>query len=1235
MADTPNVNSFSTTNAQGQAVRFTVSTDIIDYIQSARTFGREDLASPDAHGRFQRRMVAVPDQKSEVVTPMVLTIGNHNGLYLVRHDTDSTDGWQTIDLANAFKASVGNTPNIRALGAAWTDDDRIAVAVAVDNGAIGESSRIFVAYDLSSKSTDWNNIPWIDCGTRPNVRVDGIRILDEGNKTWTVVLSGDRGKDEMFYLLRSKSQQTFNRAFVYNPAVTFQEIFDFEVCVLNDEKGVAVLGMSGRTRVLSFRAFPKYDTNGRNINIPPVIGLHCPPDANVLEAGLTRNQQDKDENDFTGTDLYIGGERGIYLFTAVEIIDKVEEAEYTQIVGADVACNVQDLVVAESTDGSASVWALSQNGDLKIVKRTDAKANWSNPLLLRRGVQEIAPVHGNENITTSVLVVYANSEATFLCQDPQQGLWQESRLLVKNSGDATKVTCYGTTIRVLGDGGIPKPNIKVTVSASVLSNVVLNKNAVFISPSVFVETETDFNGSISIFNPVRSLIPALYRFKVEGIEGSFDINPASSVHQQLQSITGDDLRKATISTSKGKEALLCDEFRTGANSHQVDAIAVALNNLTKLTNSTNEVEGAAGVFKVSNGSAFSSTLQAPSDYRWGIQVNANGIQILNSGDINKLIHSSSIGEFFTNLGDTVTDFFEGVGNWLGEKINQGISFIVHKAKDTFEFICKIGEKIKNFAVETWEQLSSTLTWLWEQIKIGVHQVWEYLKFVLNWEDIFLVKEAMVDVVDETLRYFQDSVVAMKPKVEESFDLVIKQIDKFRTEVSGGQPTKLGKPGIGTSLLDSFKDITKGLQTEIDQATSNSVVAWIMNKINELGSEIIEFEGPNPVSHLADATVDFFTKTVADQVDALSTTFEQIQADLVRLFDGKFPTLEDLNIETIKKVIVSVSSSGLTGLLTSIKSLVLRFLDLIKELIRVIHDVLFTKIRFPFIEKLVKLFSGDKTSLNTSFNLIDVSMLLCAIPATISYKVLFGKSPLQKGDAIALPFLGDKTITVQSNKSPVGLICSLMPLIRLFSKRLGASYSVVKTATGVSVPGGIDFFISLGFDIFDFVFSWVPSLVSFIVEPGGTTKISIKSVELSGGVLFSLVGTVARAIITLIGLKLGKVAEDILSKIDAFISGALSLLSWIASLATGITSMATGVGDAAEVFVMSSLENFSNAASTIAISLAEFAKIITKVKPEAKAVEVFLLAIVFPLVEVTSACIIGQAVSASINFGKSE
>ncbi|MBW7461730.1 hypothetical protein K0U00_47520, partial [Paenibacillus sepulcri] len=123
----PRVVRLSANDVSGNSIQFTVSNDIIDHMEAARTFGREDLAEPAAHGRFQRRVIALPDRKSGVVTPMVLTIGNQNGLYLVRQDHKADSGWSLADLGASLASAVGGAPQVRAVGAGWTDDDRITI----------------------------------------------------------------------------------------------------------------------------------------------------------------------------------------------------------------------------------------------------------------------------------------------------------------------------------------------------------------------------------------------------------------------------------------------------------------------------------------------------------------------------------------------------------------------------------------------------------------------------------------------------------------------------------------------------------------------------------------------------------------------------------------------------------------------------------------------------------------------------------------------------------------------------------------------------------------------------------------------------------------------------------------------------------------------------------------------------------------------------------------------------
>jgi hypothetical protein len=995
--DTPRVVSFPATDAKGNAVRFTVGTDIIDYMESARTFGRDDMAAVDAHGRFQRRMIAIPDHEADVVTPMVLTISNENGLYLVRKDQGpNVSGWKLIELSKAFTSLTGGTSQVRALGANWTDDDRITIAIAIDDGTANAPSRILVAYDLSSRTTDWEQVAWVDCGTRPHTQVEGIRVLDEGNGTWTVILAGDSGPNDTIYLLKSNRAQSFAQALVFNPAVTVQEILDFEAVVHADVGGgLAILGTSGPTVVLAFRPFPTYNAQGRITSVPPVVPLPCPQDARVLEAGATRNG---------GTDLYIGGQ-GVHVITADELVN-AEDAHLVAVTGADAAANVQDVVIADAPDGSVAVWALLQNGNLEFVKRPAVGA-WSTPLRLRGDVQEVAPVHGNAHMITSLLVVYTDGHAAMLWQDAKLGLWQEEPLLVANPSQVVKLTCYGTSLRLLGAGDMPQPGVTVKVAASTLASVLLNNKAVFIGPDISVEAQTDANGGISLFDKVRSLTPAIYRFDVDGIDKSIDVNPAGGIHERFQTITADELRHATVQTPNGTTPLLPDNFRNGSERNQVDAVAGSLNHVAQLAVSTN---GAApGVQQVNTSAAYSSTLQAhavPDGYRWGLQADVHGVRVADSSIVDQLVGAAeSVGDFFVNLGDSIADFFEGVGH----RIEEGWTFVLHKAEQAFEFVCALGDKVKRFVLETLEQVGSFFTWLWDQIKTGLEKLWEWLKFIFSWQDILRVRNAMVDAIDEGLHDMAASVTSLKTSVSTGFDYLRDEIRGWRSDA--GDMRQLQPSSAGNGLLDAAKTIMEPIQWLMDKVTGNSVVAWLMNKLNNLFDYIIDIELPDPDSNALAAAEEFFEHLVVSQLNNVMNIFNRLMSDLARIFEGKMPGANDLSFDTVKNVLILLAEDVLEGVITALGDFVLGGLDLVQAMLGTMRNTLFARVRFPFIEELVKLVTLGFVSVDTSFRLIDGLMLMVAIPATIAYKLIAGEAPLKEGAIIPLPF--GSSITVQS------------------------------------------------------------------------------------------------------------------------------------------------------------------------------------------------------------------------------
>src|SRR5262249_7864758 len=214
-----------------------------------------------------------------------------------------------------------------------------------------------------------------------------------------------------------------------------------------------LLGQSGRTRVLSFRPFPRYRADGRVAAPPGVVPLPCPAGANVLATGLTRNG---------GTDLYIGGQ-GLHTIAADDF-DNQARATLIPVMSADAAPDVQQVCVADAADGSVAAYALLQNGSLVVARRggaSEADAGWHTPLRIRKDVQDVAPVHGDQHARTSLLIVRTDGTAAVLLQDAGTGVWRESPLLVSNPNEVSAVSCFGTTLRLVASDALPRTSTPV------------------------------------------------------------------------------------------------------------------------------------------------------------------------------------------------------------------------------------------------------------------------------------------------------------------------------------------------------------------------------------------------------------------------------------------------------------------------------------------------------------------------------------------------------------------------------------------------------------------------------------------------------------------------------------------------------------------------------------------------------------------------------------------------------
>jgi len=964
MEKQPNVSRIAIGKDTERKLNLTIGTDVVDYMEAARLFGKEGI-STDPRTFYQQRLISIPNKKNAVVTPMFLSIGSQHELFLVSHD-GNTNGWVQYNLGAAF----GKDAKITAVGADYTEKDNISIAVAVADSSdtnATQRSRIFIAYNIKSATVDWNNIKWIDYGTRENITVSGIRMIHY-EKAVTTVLVGNGGLKDQLYLISDKlEEKLFSKCVVFDAVKEFDEVTSFKAGAFSYLKaGLFVLGKSEGTQRLVFRPFPKITAKGRAGSNPGGIQLPCPDKAMVIETGMVTEE---------GTSIYFGG-AGIHVIPAEKFMD-MESAPLTEIAAASEASNINELLVAEN-GADTVLCSLNLEGKLQQFTYDTQHTKWSS-LLLRNDIAEIALAHGDKNVSASMLVINRKHQCSFLMRDKAYGNWTEAPLTIKDSDKVTSVTCYSTCLRLFDDTDAPLAKHTVSISASVLSAVIINQQTIYIGPGIEdYKIETDEMAAITIYDKARSFTPATYRFKIDGIAEAIDVNPANGIFDTFKNINATELQQATVKSDSGKVSyLLPEEYRNG-NKEELTAVTQTLNQLSKFGNS-----GSSGIRKVAYGAAFSSRLDQAdqaADFQLGLQVNANGtIALRQDTGMDFARMASDAAQFISGLGDSIADFFTGVAH----KVNEGFTFLVRKvteaAESVYEFICKVGQSIKKFVVSTLEEIGGFFTWLWEKIKVGVEKVWDYVKFLFNWEDILKVKDTIKQYLSDSVNTVGGYIPKFRKKTLDGIDTLLAKLDDLRDEL---QVPNLGKDDrLSKVAADNTPAETK---SDSDKITGNSIFQWIMQKIKDAFNYLISMDIDKELEAFFDSLTGFISGTLSGLFQELATTFNNIKRNVGSVL-GKDFSISDLSFEKIKQIVLIVGFDVVTALINIIRKIIDGIFNLMEKAFSLFHKLMFGTIRFPFIEDLYKLITSEE--LDTSFTVADVISMLVAVPATIAMKIL--------------------------------------------------------------------------------------------------------------------------------------------------------------------------------------------------------------------------------------------------------
>lgn len=923
---------------------------------------------------------------------LLFSIGGDDGLYFLRR-TDNRAGWEEIKLSSAF----GNHAQVEAFAVGQDERGRITIAASVKEG---QASHLYVAYRLSNdpKRMNWEDsstLKWKDLGVRDHTRIRRL-LVNEHQSRPMIVAGTDHPQEGSRLYWVSRRLRKFARAEKVALQVDADTIVDMAAgTTVAYGEGVFTLHRLRDSLQLTFTSPTEFGVVGYQ-------SLPIPKEA-VDQGVLRRLQSGKKLNalatlpDEEGySEVYLGL-NGLYRYTVGEIVHNAPASAET------VAGNISDILGVhvrrdhpDNKNPRTVAWVVDGQGTLHETFREGSDRMWSEPIAIRKNVSQLAAFRHRHKATNELFIVRNDNSLAHLWQDPETRIWTENPVTLEDYGKTDVHKAYLTKLTLETVDGAPVQRAEVKLSASAWCYVKVNGRTVVLEPGVKnrLTVTPDAMGSITIVNRTESLSPPVYRLSADWLTEAAEINPAAPLLARLAGLTADDLLKARRRESQPGEAagapLLKAKMRSDDQRETVQAAAHALGQLASSTDSNGHKPVLLRRLNATEARAPMKSIRQP---------------VFDSGPWKMEFSDSGLASVPTLPEPERTGLLADIGDFL-ESLGEGLlkvgSLVVEAVREGWRFVCKVAGKVWDFVVDTAEQIGKACMWLFEKIEVVWNDIVDWLGMFFNWEDIARTRDFLSGMVENTLRYGEKATENLKDPINRFFD----QADAWISDIVGAEDTRpASESGAISSAMKKMQDSSanslgqkaKGLSSMMK---TNPVMSFMMDKVFKAISEsLIKLEPPEDSGpHIGNVMM----QQVLAQMDVVETLVNRIHdhgkeafGDLkldASLFSD--PTLPD----RIKQFGIDLGGDILRALLESVRTLVTGIIDLIGAMVRGIRVLLTTKVSSPLIQSIAdfitKLSGSEPVELKTS--ILDLMMMLIAVPATLLAKIVTGEAPVKEG-----------------------------------------------------------------------------------------------------------------------------------------------------------------------------------------------------------------------------------------------
>ncbi|KAK5655522.1 hypothetical protein OQA88_5453 [Cercophora sp. LCS_1] len=676
------------------------------------------------------------------------------------------------------------------------------------------------------------------------------------------------------------------------------------------------------------------------------------------------------------TMLFLAAAGGVYLFAAANQRDDADPDLVISAAKHPAFANIMSLRAA-SLGGTTVVWVLNTQRQLSystcpVGSEGDAK-KWTAPVTILSDVQSFS-FYLNAKTASNVLFAHLSGrDLVQLTHNSVTTLWDSRGILLPALKDTSVVemNTFTTQLTTTDDKNTAAPNSAVSIEALSPANVFIDSTYFALHPGAPVIVTSDAVGHITIVEEAESLSAAT-SFRVTILKDgnpdvSIVVDPFRNAKVRLAAVKdGESLGKVRIKTVDGQEKSLVPP---DVPQKDRDAVASSLPRFAQIATAMSPSAAPRLARAIAARDGENTETELPQVSSFGITFGKAGFTYVEHRGPERL--ESRIGGVGAgpetaraSIVDGAVDLVVDIGDLFREaknKWDQFESFVVQGAKDAWNFVVRIGGIVYRAIMETVDAVMGAVELVLSKIKVFFEDVIAWLGFLFDWDDILRTHSVMKHMFKLYADDAFNAIEHLKTSMAKTLDSAAQAL-----------PAAAGFKTNADHSVDTLQNGDRGAS-----ARNTPQANWGMFHLKSgQASATTNSDPPPPIDDTFSSLLANLKALALDEKEAITTAMDRAK----EVLDNAL-TMNPLEILT--KLLATVGSL----VLTTTKNLGLAFLDAVQYLFKSTMATLDATLSIPVISWVYR-----KITKGTELSILDAACLVCAIPATLTSKLVTGATP---------------------------------------------------------------------------------------------------------------------------------------------------------------------------------------------------------------------------------------------------